>query len=439
MASPAAAPRTDSRDPEHLLTARGPALNREVAKYTREELRAMFADDPWRANYLVNIREFLSGESVLTTYPWNISIPVADICNARCPFCTSWFQGTRCLLLEEVDRFAMVLRHAKLVCLGGHGEPLVHPQFEELGHRLTELLDPRSEAYIITNGLLLDRTMDILVRFNKGFNISLNAATAATHHEVMQLGANALPRIVEATRRLVHLRDTEDSRIDISLSFVVIQQNVHELAPYIALGNELRVNRLYVRTLAPQAGLGAGLNYHVLPPYLHPDFEAHVAAGQAAAASSTVPIIGDFASLRMPVFPADVERTIRETPPPVIPISQIIRDQSLRPSPKAERVLLKGRPLPPSSDAPPDPMENIYNRSARYTCNAPYQNLYLNDFDFRLTPCCYMTQVPGFEKTYYDGTFDFFEVWNSPAMVELRTRLRAGPLLGPCLRCPPVY
>lgn len=58
---------------------------------------------------------------------------------------------------------------------------------------------------------------------------------------------------------------------------------------------------------------------------------------------------------------------------------------------------------------------------------------------YSMSPCCCMTSVPGFEPTHYDGSFDFFEVWNSPAMVELRQRLARGPLLGPSLRCPPVY
>ncbi len=72
--------------------------------------------------------ELVKGETTLTTYPRDICIPIADICNARCSFCTSWLEGTRMLKLDEIDPYRRVIELAWSVGLAGHGEPLSHPQ-----------------------------------------------------------------------------------------------------------------------------------------------------------------------------------------------------------------------------------------------------------------------------------------------------------------------
>ena len=38
------------------------------------------------------------------------------------------------------------------------------------------------------------------------------------------------------------------------------------------------------------------------------------------------------------------------------------------------------------------------NRYPRFACKAVYYNLYINEFFFRLNPCCYIQQIPGFEE-----------------------------------------
>jgi hypothetical protein len=83
-------------------------------------------------------------------------------------------------------------------------------------------------------------------------------------------------------------------------------------------------------------------------------------------------------------------------------------------------------------DNAPDP----YGRTSWYQCFDVYGIFHMNDFYFLLRPCCYMDAIPGFEFIKYDGSYDFFEAWNSPAMVTLRQRLKEGPLFSMCKRCP---
>src|SRR5262249_48972805 len=159
---------------------------------------------PWATNFLVNVWEYATGSTHLTSYPWNISLPVADVCNARCNFCTSWLEGREILDLQKVDDFAEVVRHAIYVGLVGHGEPMAHPEFDILCDKLSDLLDERATCYTITNGVYLEKWLAHLERINlHSYSVSLNAATAETHDEVMGLGRDAFPRIVRSLEHLV--------------------------------------------------------------------------------------------------------------------------------------------------------------------------------------------------------------------------------------------
>lgn len=524
-------------------------------------------------NFAKNIWEFAKGKTRLTTYPWNVTIPVADLCNARCVFCTSWLDGRKILDVEKLDMFEPVIRHALLIGLVGHGEPLAHPRFDVLCDRLEALCDPASSIYTITNGVFLEKWRDKLERIRlHGYSISLNAATAETHDVVMGLGRDAFPRIIESISHLAALgrRQGEDKFVAITL--VVTQQNLHEIPAFIELGNRLEVSEIWLRSLLPQPGLVSGLNYHTVPPYLHPDFERLRRSAISAIQSSQVRVQADPGVWGQPIFSEALEQQIRLDPPPIISREQALRDRELRQRNEylyhQEKGIFRGRPLAdgecsevrwqggrlhvvtpkgsgayaasvaiasPESDAqlhievdvrcdkgeigiglldetrnswldrnsveagaqraavlgatvatgqklrlvvlngadggvsaqgsigaahfkiddfaqwrpiewhsltthnaadPLDDGTNPLNRQPRFACKAVYYNLYLNEFFYRVNPCCYLQQVPGFEEVRLDGELTFMEAWNSPGMVELRRRLVEGPLFGACVRCP---
>ena len=37
-------------------------------------------------------------------------------------------------------------------------------------------------------------------------------------------------------------------------------------------------------------------------------------------------------------------------------------------------------------------------REPRFACKAVYYNLYINEFFYRVNPCCYMVNVPGYDE-----------------------------------------
>ena len=553
-----------------------PKLEDAMASFSREEVKQLYAHDPWASNLLLNIWEYIHGETMLKSYPWNISLPIADVCNARCSFCTSWLEGRKVLDIQQLESFAPILRHAAFVGLVGHGEPLAHPQFPQLAERLSAMLDPRARCYTITNGVFLKKWKHHLEAMNvESYSISLNAATPETHNDVMGLGRGAFPEIIESIRQLSALPSQSGRCRLVYITLVVTQQNLHEVPDFVQLGNQLNVTGIWLRTLLPQGNLLPGLNYHVLPPYLHPEFEELRTRAVEAIQHSRVPVQAYPETWSHPIFSPRLNEQIQAQPPRFISREEVLNDTSRRQkndqlygpamqkskgarrpqgdftsiewvqeklrlttpsaqwayalqlplriprqgasavmvevmledlhgrvgvgllntvenawidrtfvdSPQSMPVRLKcteggprtlalvienaqegGMPSTATITAVQvrlfpdmeecqgavnwsdivvnnaiDPLEdglNPLNRTPRFACKAVYYNLYLNELFFRLTPCCYMTEVPGYEEVRFDGSTEFWNAWNSAAMMELRRRLRDGPLFGACKRCP---
>lgn len=425
-------------------------LLRRLPHVEKQEIIKEYEGDRWLCNYFLNLWEYLKGEESLTSYPYNVTIPIADVCNARCTFCTSWLEGTRILAVDEVDKFAEVLSYARVVGIAGHGEPLCHSHFDEVLSGIAAHLDPRCTAYLITNGVFLGKHGRALQKVHvTTYNISLNAATSNTHDLVMGLGPDAFDAVIDSVRDLIRRRDTENPNLEVNISLVINRDNIHELADFVELGNQLGVNRIYLRTLSSQGQLPPGLNYHRLPPYLHPKFTEYVEAAKAAIAVSHAKIVTDMESWSAPVFLAPLEKLIAIQAPSEMDRKEALHDLSVREhyarfyGAYAEKSG-SGEPIAqvPNDSAfaseidSMDDDSNPFNRLARLHCSFVYNDFIINDFNLRLIPCCYMAQVPGFDIVRYDGSRPFFEYWNSPAFRTMRRRLREGPLYGACKRCP---
>ena len=415
-------------------------IESELAGASLEDVTGLFPHDPLLANFVLNIWEWAHGRTQLASLPWNISLPISDVCNARCTFCTSWLDGHQQLTLEQLDRFAPVLRTAVHVGLVGHGEPLSHPQLGPIADRLAEYLDRRAASYTITNGVYLAKWLGRLDHLRLStISCSLNAATAETHNAVMGLGSDAFPRIVETLRTVASGQVTEKP-IAVNITLVVTRQNLHEIPAFIELGNELRATSIRLRTLLPQPGVIEGLNYHDLPPYLHPDFERMRSNAIAAMRDSVVPVHGEPDTWSVPIFPEPMAQRIGSSPPVFISRGDALRDVATR----ASRSTVYWATVRPARgerhpDAPGDQLKDATNPLGRlppFRCRAVYNNLYVNELFLRVSPCCYMIQTPGHDEIRLTDMDGIVEAWNAASLKELRHRLANGPMYGACERCP---
>ena len=114
----------------------------------------------------------------------------------------------------------------------------------------------------------------------------------------------------------------------------------------------------------------SGFNYHVLPPYLHPDFERLRANAAAAMKASAVPVIGDPDTWSSPIFPGDVARRFEAAPPVFISRSDVIRDREAR-AHSAEYHVSAGRVLRGEPNMDPILADNLHDGSNPLGREAP--------------------------------------------------------------------
>ncbi|WP_161957948.1 radical SAM protein [Azospirillum palustre] len=381
--------------------------------------------DQWFWNYLLNRWEYAHRKISLQTYPWQIYLPISDSCNARCEFCTSWLGRSKYMTAANVQDFSQVLANAKCIDLCGYGEPLSNPEFEDIVHQLDGCVDPRCQFTLFTNGALLHRWVDRLLGLGVNiFNISINAATAATHDAVMGLGPKTFDRILDSIRYLVSKQ--KSLGILVFVSFVPTSTNMHEAADFIRLFDEIGVSGIFMRVLQHMDTLPPGLNYHTLSPVLRPDFEEEKQRAVEAIAQCRCDVYASPENWSLPILPPSVVEEAAAHPPALLSRSMALDSSRTWPEPVHDDT------EPPIHAADPNP----FRRSAPFDCTYPYYNLLLNRTQYLVTPCCYMRQIGEQAPVYMKSDQDFFQVWNGPAFTHLRRSLTQGPLLARCQLCP---
>ena len=103
------------------------------------------------------------------------NILLTQKCNQQCPYCFASYTDEKEFMtmdtFDEIIRFLSNSPNEKIGLLGG--EPLLHPEFEAICQRLTT--DDRIRAVVIyTNGLLLDKYIDILTKKKYALLINCN-------------------------------------------------------------------------------------------------------------------------------------------------------------------------------------------------------------------------------------------------------------------------
>lgn len=173
-------------------------------------------------------------------------------CNVRCIMCfqKNFTQKTDSRVWKTT--LLPVYPHVSRVLIQG-GEPTVIKESGEL-IALILSLNPSVKFGIMTNGLLFNEYWrETFVDHGYEVNFSLNGASQFTHEKI---NVNSkYDKVMDNLTRLIELRSTRANSLTIFLSFVIIPENVHEIADFVELANRLGVNArfFYDATRMPAA------------------------------------------------------------------------------------------------------------------------------------------------------------------------------------------
>lgn len=416
---------------EELWPFLGPEFSvSNLRTWSEDTLRARMTSDALLDNLMLNKWEFANGRTVLESYPWRLSIPFI-LCNAKCDFCAAWHVKGNAPLDDLMTSLLPVIQRAVQLDLVGWGEPLVHPQFADILNLLKKEAHPRARIALTTNGTRLDAWSERLLEANvMDYAISVHATNSKTHQDLMGFEPHVFDTVIDAVSKLA-ARKSQFPNLFVELVLVVTQQNIGEIPAFIALSESLGVHQVHLRTLMPLEAPRDGLDYHRLPPYLHPEFEHLRDAAVAAMSNASVRVKGDPQTWSRPVFSPEWEAKLADIPT----TSRQSRTKStMRIGPIDWDKLGAGETT--LEPAPLAAGENTYGREAPLYCPSPYTAFYVNGTDRRVIPCVYMHKVPGHEFIHFKPSMSFKDVWNSPATVAVRRHLHRGPLMPACLTCP---
>jgi GTP 3',8-cyclase len=148
----------------------------------------------------------------------DLRLSVTDRCNFRCQYCMPaeglpWLERAEILSFEEIERLVALLAEMGVrdLRLTG-GEPLVRRDFPVLAARLCAL-DALDEVSVTTNGYLLERDAEALVRAGiDRFNVSIDSLQRDRFFEMTR--RDALPRVLRGLEALARFPEAHPIKVN---------------------------------------------------------------------------------------------------------------------------------------------------------------------------------------------------------------------------------
>lgn len=170
-------------------------------------------------------------------YPEKIYVELTTRCNLRCRMCVKYAAGS-CIAEEDLPfavfkGLAPSLTHARTLILNGIGEPLLHPELEEIISFARANMVPKAEIGFQSNAILLDeeKSFKLISAGLSTVSLSLdsleeNEADKADGHSLTAV-SRALAGLVAARKRVAA------SHFRIGLEMVLTKQNIQELPRFV--------------------------------------------------------------------------------------------------------------------------------------------------------------------------------------------------------------
>jgi len=181
--------------------------------------------------------------------PKRIILELTNKCNLRCIMCAQNhidFDNT-VLSIDMVKKIDPFLTKAEEVTLFGYGEPLLNSHFADILIYLSNY--PRLKTYLLTNGVLLPKFVDLLVQNHLTFlSISIDAATEETYKKIRRGGR--LSNILKALDMFQGIEQRGLFPVPyLRFIFVAMKENIKELPDLVILAHRYGVKEIKVEYL----------------------------------------------------------------------------------------------------------------------------------------------------------------------------------------------
>jgi len=211
-----------------------------------------------KANIRVR-RSIKNGETSLSYAPSSLNLLMIDKCNSGCIMCGHDYKSCGTADALTLDKIKKIYSHLDLkqlveVIYGGGGEPFLNTDLVDIAAYTREKC-PFIQHTVISNMISpcesskIQRLLDARVHFL----ISVNAASRGSFETVA--GVDAFPVVEENIKKLVALRRKSKADVQISISLILMKQNVNDLDSFVQLAHDLGVDGVkivYVRIYPEQ-------------------------------------------------------------------------------------------------------------------------------------------------------------------------------------------
>jgi sulfatase maturation enzyme AslB (radical SAM superfamily) len=188
--------------------------------------------------------------------PSRLTLDTVAACNISCVMCTihEWGPG-RIMSLDTFRSLKHVYPKISGVSFSCSGEPFLNKKLFQMIGELREVA-PGTHTELFTNGTLVDeekinRLIDL--RFNR-MSFSIDGATKETFERV-RVDAN-FDQVVTAMETLQAVKKARGAELPVvSVNFVAMRENVHELAGVVRLASRVAVSaRRGIKPYMPHRG-----------------------------------------------------------------------------------------------------------------------------------------------------------------------------------------
>jgi len=176
--------------------------------------------------YKTQLRPFLR--------PFSLALVVTKNCNLRCQMCTSRLNSSKNeLTLGEIKILlaSKTLKNLVILSLTG-GEPFLRDDIADIAIAASEIIPKLSGFRVATNGTFTEKITSaiekILTETDLDVSIKLSLDGFKETHDKVRRAPGTFTRVLLSLNELKNLRK-ENDRLNLSVSFTVMDENIHEL------------------------------------------------------------------------------------------------------------------------------------------------------------------------------------------------------------------